>query len=109
MPPPWPAKKVREVILLAETNTVRQISQRLNIPFRTIRNYLWRSGLRACSDLLTLTECARKTGYTRHHFKRAKEALGQKWRSGGHMARGKSWGITEDQLDEMCEYLKNEK
>lgn len=103
----WTKAQENHLLVLAEKHSRVEIAAILGCKVKTVANRLCRLKARAKSDLLTLRECIRRTGYLKHQFHRAREGLNQRWRQPGY--QGGSLGISETQLDAMCEWLKFEK
>lgn len=102
----WTKAEEFRLLELAERKDRHEIAAELGLHWKTVANRLAVLKARPKSDLLSLRECIRRTGYLKHQLHRAREGLNQRWRR--RSFRGQSYGITEAQLDALCEYLRNE-
>ena len=98
---------INRILDLAETHSSREIAALMGLKQKTIANRLCQLKTRPRNELLTLSECVRRTGYLKHQFYRAMNGLRLKLRE--QQYRGDSRGITEAQLDKMVEWLRVEK
>jgi hypothetical protein len=103
----WTKAQENRLLDLAEKHDRVEIAAALGCKVKTVANRLCRLKTRAKSDLLTLAECTRRTGYLKHQLHRARLGLNQRWKKQPN--RGSSCGISEEQLDAMCEWLRLEK
>lgn len=102
----WTKREVYRLMELAETYNRHEIASHTGLHWKTVANRLSLLGIRPKCEYLTLRECVRRTGYLKHQLYRAKAALNQHWRK--PITRGQSYGISERQLEALCDYLKSE-
>lgn len=81
-----------------------------NSPDRTRKAIYYRAGIvngkgGLTRGTYTLRQATTDTGYAKEQLQRAQSALGQKWK---RLSRRGSFMITLEQLEEMCEWLKQD-
>lgn len=102
----WTRSNINRLLFHAEKHDRYEIAKLMGLHPKTVANRLSMLGTRPQVATLSLNECVRRTGYLKHQLYRAKHGLNQLWRGGKR--NGAKLGITEDQLDAMCEWLKYE-
>lgn len=98
----WAALETKLIGLSAE-HTAAELAMMFHVTEKTMRNRLAVMGLRQHSETMSLREAIRRTGYLKHQLHRARKALDQRW---GRV--GTRRGITEEQLEALCEWLRTE-
>lgn len=106
---PWTDKDQNELIWLLGVYSLEEIAKKLQRSVKSIRMRIWREKIDPLAGVFTQDELSKKTGYHIGTLARARDSLGQKWkRYGKKDAANHAYMITEDQADEIVEFLKEE-
>lgn len=101
---PWTRSEDNYLLFRCEKYTTAEMAERLNRTVSATRKRLRDLGLEPSCGVYSLSKACRETGYAASQLERARTSLNIVWRKN---SEGR-YAITEDQLKEMCEYLKTE-
>lgn len=101
---PWTRDEDNYLLFRCEKYTVSELAERLNRTIGDTGKRLRLLGLEPSCGVYSLTKACRETGYATSQLERARTSLNMVWRKN---SEGR-FAITEEQLTEMCEYLKTE-
>lgn len=104
---PWSRSDVLELMALSEKYGRREIAKRTKRNIGSVNNKMKALGLHAFQGSHSMRGAEKQTGYHHLQLMRARDALRQNWRKLDWRNRGR-FVISDDQLTEMCEWLKQE-
>lgn len=104
---PWTQQDVIELMDLAEKHGHKEIAKITGRHIGSVHTKMTALGLRAFQGSYSMRGAERATGYHYHQLLRAKNALNQSWTKRKWKNRGR-FVISEEQLMELCDYLKTE-
>lgn len=100
-----------ELFLLQDYATIMPpplIARRMHRPLGSVKSMLGHMGVKTMTDCVSLRQAEQSTGYDRKQLARARSALGMKWRRAPGNFGMKRYLITSEQLDTLCDYLRDE-
>lgn len=122
----WTKKEDAEMLRLLEKWPASEVAKRLQRTRLAVECRVRDLGFKLQQGKFSLTGLCEETGYTQAQIKRAAQSLGQKWRRERRGTRthrrgkpvrrwtartdgkgGPRWLITEDQITEILEWLRN--
>lgn len=101
---PWTKAELFELMSGCETLTNHELARKLGRSYTSVKFKMYRLGYKPLCAVYSLKEVRANTGYADYQLRRAKKKTGQKW----HKARSNRFVIHENQVQELCEYLKEE-
>lgn len=104
----WTSRDVYELLLHTETKGRSEVASKIDRSLGSVHTKLKQLGVKSFAGRYSLQEAIRATGYCAYQLQRARRALDQQWTKVKWKTTGR-FIITCDQLDEMCDWLKEEK
>lgn len=109
----WTKDEVARLYWLVERYGFREIAKKMGRTPASVFKKIQAMKMRTRANVHSMESAAKETGYHQYQLKRARNALGQRWklttyRTPGKAGRMQRYTITETQLEQLCEYLKNE-
>lgn len=107
MPPRWTKREAQQLLMGAGAFGIAWLqAQTKGRSYYALMSKARRMGLGGFTrGALSFAEVMRQTGYSRKQLFRARDALNQKWKRTGPLG---DYLITDDQLDEIVEWLKHD-
>jgi hypothetical protein len=105
--PRWSKDEDQELMRLSEKYSPLTIAKKMTRSYPSIKERMISLGIKAFNGTYSAKAAAEYTGYAVSQLERARDAVGQTWKKQPH-SWTKRYVITEEQLEELCEWLKNE-
>lgn len=98
---PWTTEELEQLRRLAATKSHAHLAMAIGRSRNAVRLKMKELGLKHLTEMVSLKEAERMTGYAHTQLRRAKKGLSQRWVRYGHR-----FVISKGQLSELCEWLK---
>lgn len=103
----WTQEEYKK-LLECEHLTIAELADSLGRSRQVTANKLRERGYKFLCGVYSLKGASKHTGYNMDQLQRARKALKQKWRRVKSFGTHMRYKISEEQLEEICEWLKND-